>query len=80
VAFDRQEAWAGLICVAVPIFGTGGRPVAALSISGQAGRFDPASHAAALRRVGMAATRAVRHAGVGTGRTRTAGLLPSGTR
>lgn len=80
VAFDRQEAWVGLTCVAVPIFGPGGKPVAALSISGPTARFVPASHADALRRVGMAATRAVRHAGIGAAPARVAGLLASGTR
>lgn len=59
IAYDRQEAALGLTCVAVPIMGPAGRPVAALSVSGAAHRFDPSRFAPALRRVAYAASRAV---------------------
>ncbi|WP_367325647.1 IclR family transcriptional regulator [Streptomyces sp. HUAS ZL42] len=59
IAYDRQEAVIGLTCVAVPIMGAAGRPVAALSIAGADRRFDPARFAPALRRVAYEAGRAV---------------------
>lgn len=59
IAYDRQEAVLGLTCVAVPILGPAGRPVAALSVAGADHRFDPARFAPALRRVAYAATRVV---------------------
>ncbi|MFG2965885.1 IclR family transcriptional regulator [Streptomyces sp. NPDC048288] len=59
VAYDRQEAAPGLACVAVPIMGAAGRPVAALSIAGADARFDPARFTPALRRVAHEASRAV---------------------
>lgn len=34
VAFDREETWLGLMCVASPIVGPSGRPVAAISVAG----------------------------------------------
>ncbi|QNP68631.1 IclR family transcriptional regulator [Streptomyces roseirectus] len=59
IAYDRQEATLGLTCVAVPVLGPSGRPVAALSVAGSDHRFDPARHAPALRRVAHAASRAI---------------------
>jgi DNA-binding IclR family transcriptional regulator len=59
IAYDRQEAIPGLVCVAVPVMGPAGRPVAALSIAGAGHRFDPARFAPALRRVAHAASRTV---------------------
>jgi DNA-binding IclR family transcriptional regulator len=59
VAYDREEAALGLACVAVPIMGLGGQPVAALSVAGAGNRFDPARFAPALRRVAYEAARAV---------------------
>lgn len=40
-AFDREEAQIGVTCIAAPILGNGRAAVAALSISGPVGRFDP---------------------------------------
>ncbi|MEU1519859.1 IclR family transcriptional regulator [Streptomyces sp. NPDC005811] len=34
VAYDREETWLGLTCVAAPILGPSGRPVAAISVAG----------------------------------------------
>ncbi|MFF9807914.1 IclR family transcriptional regulator [Streptomyces coeruleorubidus] len=59
IAYDRQEAVLGLTCVAVPIMGPAGRPVAALSIAGADRRFDPARFAPALRRVAFEAGRTI---------------------
>lgn len=62
IAFDHEEALAGLTCVAVPVLGPAGRAVAALSVSGATGRFDPYAQAGALRRVSHAASQALRRA------------------
>ncbi|MBZ3901602.1 IclR family transcriptional regulator [Streptomyces griseiscabiei] len=59
IAHDRQEAVLGLTCVAVPVMGPAGRPVAAFSIAGSARRLDPARLAPALRRVAFEASRAI---------------------
>ncbi|MFE3851748.1 IclR family transcriptional regulator [Streptomyces griseorubiginosus] len=59
IAYDRQEAVLGLTCVAVPVMGSAGRPVAALSIAGADRRFDPARFAPALRRVAFEAGRTI---------------------
>lgn len=59
IAYDHQEAAPGLTCVAVPIMGSAGRPVAALSVAGPTHRFDPARFASALRRVAYEAGRAM---------------------
>ncbi|MFM9589221.1 IclR family transcriptional regulator [Streptomyces scabiei] len=59
IAHDRQEATLGLSCVAVPVMGPAGQPVAALSVAGADHRFDRARFAPALRRVAYEATRAI---------------------
>jgi DNA-binding IclR family transcriptional regulator len=59
IAYVRQEAALGLTCVAVPIMGPAGRPVAALSIAGADRRFRPARFAPALRRVAFEASRTI---------------------
>lgn len=59
IAYDREEAAPGLACVAVPIMGATGRPVAALSIAGASHRFEPHRFAPALRRVAYEASRAL---------------------
>lgn len=59
IAHDRQEAVLGLSCVAVPIMGPAGRPVAAFSVAGADHRFDPSRFAPALRRAAYAAARVV---------------------
>lgn len=50
VAYDREEASLGQVCVAAPIL-QGGRAVAAISLSGAPGSFDLAAHGAALVRI-----------------------------
>lgn len=59
VAFDEEESQLGLSCVAAVVFGAGGRPVAALSISSPLGRVDTRRLSADLRRVAATATRAM---------------------
>jgi DNA-binding IclR family transcriptional regulator len=39
-ALDNEEAEEGVRCVALPIFAADGKPIAAISISGPAFRFD----------------------------------------
>ncbi|WP_067840323.1 IclR family transcriptional regulator [Nocardia lijiangensis] len=55
IAFDDEEIQRGLSCVAVPIFGPAGCPVAALSIAGATGSIDIRRHVPTLRRVAAAA-------------------------
>jgi len=59
VAVDRGESLESLTCVAAPIMGASGKPLAALSISGDASTFRPEQVEAVLRRVCFAASRAV---------------------
>lgn len=59
LAYDREEILVGLNCIAAPVMGADGRPVAAMSVSGPAGKFVPDSQANALRKVCYAAGRAV---------------------
>jgi IclR family KDG regulon transcriptional repressor len=50
LAFDREEAALGLMCVAAPIFGPDGRSVAAISLSEPVGRFNIKLASAAVTR------------------------------
>lgn len=59
LAFDREEILTGLNCIAAPIFGPNGKPVASMSVSGPVGKFVPDSQATVLRKVCYAASRAV---------------------
>ncbi|GAA4992442.1 IclR family transcriptional regulator [Uniformispora flossi] len=49
VAFEYEESTVGLVCVAAPVLGPGGEPVAAISVAGPSPRFRPDTHVAALR-------------------------------
>ena len=55
IAYDDGESMTDLICVAAAVNGPNG-PVAALSVSGPRGYFDPEAQAAALRRMAFAAS------------------------
>lgn len=59
IAVDLGESLASLACLAGPILGRDGRPVAAMSISGDAATFRPDAHEHVLRTVCYAASRAV---------------------
>lgn len=56
IAFDDEEIQPGLRCVAVPVFGPNGIPVAALSISGPTDRIDGRKHTPILRRIASSAS------------------------
>jgi DNA-binding IclR family transcriptional regulator len=58
IAYDREEYGAGVACVATPVIHQG-RAIAALSIAGPTGRFDPARYGIAIRAVGLSLARAV---------------------
>lgn len=60
VAFDRDESLVGLSCIAAPIMGRSGRPIAAFSISLATGSAAPESYAHTLRTVCYAASQALR--------------------
>ena len=64
-AVESEEAAPGLACIAVPVFGVGGRPVAGLSVSGPVGSFDLQQHSPALRQVAHSASLAALRAGLG---------------
>ncbi|MBV6760410.1 IclR family transcriptional regulator [Rhodococcus opacus] len=59
IAFENDEVQPGLSCVAVPIIGPSGRPVAAFSVSGSTHRIDLRGHSSMLRRICSAASRAL---------------------
>lgn len=59
IAVENGEVQPGLSCVAVPVIGPAGKPVAALSVSGSTGRLDIRIHAATLRHIASAAARAL---------------------
>jgi IclR family transcriptional regulator, KDG regulon repressor len=56
IAFDREEIQLGLVCAAAPILSEG-RAVAAVSVSGHAPRFNPATVAGEVRRTAEAIAR-----------------------
>nr|WP_050801945.1 IclR family transcriptional regulator [Corynebacterium nuruki] len=65
IAYDRGESLSELSCVAVPVTDGRGRPVAAFSISGNTGNFQPHRVEHILRTVGMAASKAMAMATAG---------------
>jgi DNA-binding IclR family transcriptional regulator len=60
VAFDRDESLLGLSCIAAPIMGRNGLPVAAFSISFTTGSVAAESYAHILRTVCYAASQALK--------------------
>lgn len=67
VAYDREEGTAGIVCVAAPIVvesyvgRDGHRAVAGLSVTGAAGRLQPARVAAAVRTAALTISRSLGH-------------------
>ena len=53
VAFDREEAYEGLTCVAVPLRSTG-RAIAAVSVTGPTVRFDTDAIVPAVQQTAVA--------------------------
>ena len=49
VAFEYEESAVGIVCLAAPVLDAEGRPVAAISVTGRVGRFEPERHAGAVR-------------------------------
>lgn len=49
VAYEHEESAVGIVCVAAPVLGTDDRPLAAISVTGPAGRFHPEAHAASVQ-------------------------------
>lgn len=62
IGFDRGESSIGLNCIAAPIIGRSGRPVAAFSISIDNGSAAPESYAHTLRTVCFSASQAIKAA------------------
>jgi len=58
VAYDREESTLGVVCVAAPILHQG-QAVAALSITGPRGRFDPSRFAGAVSVASIGVARAL---------------------
>lgn len=57
VATENEEIQPGLACIAAPIFGAAGTPVAAVSVAAPPARFERARFEVAVRRVAADATR-----------------------
>ncbi|MER6501479.1 IclR family transcriptional regulator [Streptomyces sp. NPDC001455] len=77
IAYEREEILPGVTCVAVPVMGAAGRPVAAISVSGALHRFEPARVAPELRRVAFEAARELGAAARPRGRRRPASAEPA---
>jgi DNA-binding IclR family transcriptional regulator len=60
LAYQSEESGPGIDCLASAILHTGGRPAAALSVSGRTGRLNPHAIGPALRAVALAVGRALR--------------------
>ncbi len=63
VAYDHEESGYGIYCAAAPIFGPGGLPVAALSVTGTTHRLDLPRLAPAVRTAAMAISRRLHDSG-----------------
>lgn len=57
IAFDREETFLGIACVAAPVLGRDGSALAAVSLAGPTHRFDPDAFAAQVRAVTSDITR-----------------------
>lgn len=73
VAYDRGESLVGLSCVAAPIMGRVGRPIAAFSISGPTGAIVTEDYEHVLRTVCYAASQAIRATGAASASASPAG-------
>jgi DNA-binding IclR family transcriptional regulator len=49
VAYEREESALGILCIAAPVLGPDDRALAAVSVTGPVGRFNPDRHVDALR-------------------------------
>ena len=57
IAFDREETFIGVACVAAPVLGPDGTAVAAVSLAGPTHRFQPDGFAEQMRAVTSEITR-----------------------
>ena len=57
IAFDREETFIGVACVAAPVLGPDGTAVAAVSLAGPTHRFQPDGFADQMRAVTSEITR-----------------------
>lgn len=48
VAFEHEESAVGIVCVAAPVLGADDEALAAISVTGPVGRFQPNRHASAV--------------------------------
>ncbi|GAB2803376.1 IclR family transcriptional regulator [Streptomyces daliensis] len=60
LAYEEQEAVEGVSCIAAPVFGEGGRAVAALSVAVPRASFHPARLAPAVRTAALGLSRTMR--------------------
>jgi len=58
-AVERQESSVGVACVAVPILGTSGHAIAAISITGRPHSFSSTAMTAAAQRAALGVSRAL---------------------
>jgi IclR family transcriptional regulator, KDG regulon repressor len=65
LAVDDGESLETLVCVAAPVMGRNGKPIAAISISGDASTFTQSAYEHVLRRVAYLASRAAANGGLG---------------
>lgn len=49
VAYENEESTLGVVCIAAPILGVDGTPLAAISATGPATRFRPSAHTASMQ-------------------------------
>ena len=57
ISYDRQESAMGVVCAAAPVFGSDGRVLGALSVTGRAERLDTERMAPAVRTAALALSR-----------------------
>jgi DNA-binding IclR family transcriptional regulator len=67
VAFSREEYVNGVVCVAAPVIGRHGRPVASVAIGDLVSRFQPQRAEHQIRRVAHTASLAIRRTGPAIG-------------
>lgn len=61
VACDREETEPGIACIAAPVLDRSGRPVAAISVTGNVGRINQVALAPAVRTASLGVARVLRY-------------------
>ena len=62
IAFNRGELAPGLVCVAAPVFGPSGRPIAALTLTGKNNQMDQGAIVRRLRHAALTLSQAAKSA------------------